>query len=135
MADALHRVGQLTVGRNETLEIILADTQQIGVLDGADRGGARASAEQGHFSKGVSLAEHGDSAAESVGARLTICQNLHLSVRHNVEGITGVAGPEQNFVSLQPAIANTWQNSLDLVGWQMAHQVACRQQFYSLARI
>jgi len=39
MADALHRVGQVTVGRNETLEIVLVDTEQIGVLDGADRGG------------------------------------------------------------------------------------------------
>jgi hypothetical protein len=56
-------------------------------------------------------------------------------MRQDVEGITGVAGPEQNFVSLQLAIANTRQNSFDLVGRQMAHQVACRQLFNSLACI
>jgi len=63
MADALHGVSQLTVCRNESVEIVFADFQQIRVLKGANRGSARTAAEQGHFTESVSLAELGNRAA------------------------------------------------------------------------
>ena len=62
-ADPLYGVGELTVGRNQSVEIVFADFQQIRVLKGANRGSARTAAEQGHFTESVSLAELGNRAA------------------------------------------------------------------------
>jgi hypothetical protein len=135
MADALYGVSQLTVRCDEPVEIVLADFQQIGVLDGADRGGARTSTEQRHLSKGVPHAKRGNGAAGGLGARYAVCQHLHFSERDNVEGITGFSGLEQNFTRLQVAGVDARQDLLDLFGRQMAHQIAGRQQLDSLARI
>src|SRR5260370_34746214 len=127
MADPLHSVGQLTIGSKESVEIVLGDLQQVCIQHSADRGGAQASAEQGHFAKSMSFAEDGDRAAGNVGARLTVGQNLHLSMRDDIEGIARVAGLEQNFARLQLALVDTGQNLLDLFGRQMAHEVARSQ--------
>src|SRR5450631_1390424 len=135
MADALHGVGQLTVSCNEPVEIVLADIQQVGVLDGADRGGARTPAEQGHFTKRVPRAEHRNCAAGGLVTRQAVGQDFHSSMRYDVEGVTWVTGPKQNFTCLQLPVADTRENSLDLLGRQMAHQVARREQLDALVRI
>ena len=56
-------------------------------------------------------------------------------MRDDVERIAGVPGLEQNFASLQLAVADAGQNLFDLLGRQMAHQVGRRQQFDSPACI
>ena len=55
------RVQQLQqIGRNQPVKILLADCQQICVLDGADRRGSRISAQQRHFAKRMARAKLGD---------------------------------------------------------------------------
>jgi hypothetical protein len=134
MTDALDGVGQPAVGRNQPVEIVFADFQQIGVLEGANRGSARTSAEQGHFTKSVPLAKLGNGAA---GFRPieTASQDFHLSTRDDVEGITGVSGLEQNFGLIQMAGVDARQDLLDLFRWQMPHQVTGRQQLDSLVGV
>ncbi len=107
MADALDGVSQLVVGRNKAVEILLCDLQQVGVLNGANRGSARAPAEQGHFSKRVPLAEHGNCAAVSLSTWQAVWQNLHFSIRDDIEGITRIPCLEQNSAGLQVAITDT----------------------------
>ena len=94
MADALHGLGQLGISRNQPVENVFIDFQQVGVLDGPDRRGARVAAEQRHFSKRVPGTEHGDRIAGHSGVAGTIREDFHLAAPDDVEGVAGVTGPE-----------------------------------------
>jgi hypothetical protein len=106
IADTLDGIRQLMIGGNEPVEIVLADFQQVRILDRADRGGARSAAEQGHLPERFSLAEHGNHGAGGPGVRRITCQYLNAPMRHDVEGITGLAGLEQNLAGLQLAVVD-----------------------------
>ena len=107
----------------------VADFQHLGVLDGTDRGGAGITAEQRHFSKRVSFAEHGQRTGGSRRIMRAVREDLHLAAPDDIERIAGVAGPEQNLPFFQLLFMDNRQNSLYLFGGQMAHQLARRQQF------
>ena len=117
-----------------SVKIVFADFQQIRVLKGANGGGARTAAEQGHFTESVSLAKLRDRAAGFSPAQ-TVSQDFHLSTRDDVEGITGISGLEQNFSLIQMAGVDARQNFLDLFGWQVPHQVTGRKQLNSLVGV
>jgi hypothetical protein len=70
--------------------------------------------------------EHCNCAARAV------CQDLYLSARDDVEGVTSVPGPEQDLPGLQLTVPNAWQDLFDLFGRQVPHQIARRQQLYPL---
>jgi hypothetical protein len=60
---------------------------------------------------------------------------VYLSVRHDIEGVAGIPGFKQNLAGLQVTIADTGQDLLDLLGRQVPHQVATRQQPDPFARV
>ena len=60
MADTFHGIRQFTVRRDEFLEVLLSNPQQITIFSGTDCRSARIAAQQRQLPERMTLAEHCD---------------------------------------------------------------------------
>ena len=134
VAQAVHGIGELPVGRDKMLEIFLGDLDQFGRLGCAHGGGTHAAADQRHFAEGMAFAQPRNRACLALRGFLAAGEHLHLSFCHDVERIARIAGMEQRFAAFELAGADIGQNGFDFFRRQMPQQVAFRQQLDERAR-
>ncbi len=126
LAELAHLLVKEGILGQQPVEIVLGDGDQVGVGFGAHGGGARAAAQQRHLAERLAVAQ--------LGQHALVGQHLDAAVGHDVEGIGRLALVEHRLARLDLALAHALEQRLDVLGRQVAQQVAGRQQRQVLAR-